>query len=46
MPLKRGMHSASGAYWNNAKDGMWTHKYEGVDSKGMDVVLLVMWIAI
>lgn len=40
------MHSASGAYWNNEKDGMWSHKYEGGESKGMDVVVSVMWIAV
>ena len=43
---RRGMHSASGAYWNNEKDGMWSHKYEGGEGKGMDVVVSVMWIAV
>lgn len=43
---RRGMHSASGAYWNTDKDGMWSFKYEGGESKGMDVVVSVMWIAI
>ena len=43
---RRGMHSASGAYWNNEKDGMWSHKYEGGEPRGMDVVLSVMWIAV
>ena len=23
------MHSASGAYWNNERDGMWSFKWEG-----------------
>jgi dynein light chain Tctex-type 1 len=42
---RRGMHSAAGAYWNNEKDGMWSYKYEGGEAKGMDVVLMVMWVA-
>jgi dynein light chain Tctex-type 1 len=43
---KRGMHSASAAYWNDEKDGMWSYKYDGAEKKGMDVVITVMWIAI
>ncbi|KAF2720757.1 hypothetical protein K431DRAFT_248454 [Polychaeton citri CBS 116435] len=43
---RRGMHSASGAYWNNAKDGMWSHKYEGGEVKGMDIVISILWIAV
>jgi len=43
---RRGMHSATGAYWNNATDGMWSWKYEGGEAKGMDVVVSVIWIAI
>lgn len=42
---RRGMHSASGAYWNSEKDGMWSHKYQGGEGKGMDIVVSVMWIA-
>lgn len=41
----RGMHAASGAYWNNEKDGMWSHKYEAAE-KGIDVVVSVLWIAV
>ncbi|KAH8150531.1 uncharacterized protein LAJ45_05227 [Morchella importuna] len=40
---RRGMHSACGAYWNNERDGMWSFKYE---TKGMDVVISVIWIAV
>jgi len=40
------MHTAAGAYWNNEKDGMWSFKHEGAESKGMDVVISVMWIAV
>jgi len=43
---KRGMHSASGAYWNNEKDGMWSYKYEDAEKKGLDVVISVLWVAI
>ena len=43
---RRGMHSASGAYWNNERDGMWSHKFDGGEGKGMDIVVCVMWIAV
>ena len=43
---RRGMHSASGAYWNNDRDGMWSHKYEGGEGKGMDIVISIMWIGV
>lgn len=43
---RRGMHSASGAYWNNERDGMWSHKYEGGEEKGMDIVISIMWIGV
>ncbi|TVY33498.1 hypothetical protein LCER1_G000975 [Lachnellula cervina] len=43
---RRGMHSAAGAYWNEKTDGMWSFKYEGGESKGLDVVISVIWIAI
>lgn len=40
---RRGMHSATGAYWNNAKDGQWSRK---IDGKGFDVVISIIWISI
>ncbi|KAH9820924.1 cytoplasmic dynein light chain [Teratosphaeria destructans] len=43
---RRGMHAASGAYWNNDKDGMWSHKYAAAEQKGMDVVISVVWVAV
>ncbi|KAI9697549.1 MAG: hypothetical protein M1820_007748 [Bogoriella megaspora] len=43
---RRGMHSATGAFWNNEKDGMWSYKYDGAPKLGMDVVVCVMWIAL
>ncbi|KAI9892223.1 MAG: hypothetical protein M1814_001682 [Vezdaea aestivalis] len=42
---RRGMHSATGAYWNNEKDGMWSFKYEGGEEKGLDVVVCVIWMS-
>ena len=41
---RRGMHAASGAYWNNDKDGMWSFKYEAAEAKGLDVVVGIIWI--
>lgn len=41
---RRGMHAASGAYWNNEKDGMWSYKYSAAEKSGLDVVIGVMWI--
>lgn len=43
---RRGMHSATGAYWDEKKDGMWSFKYDGGESKGMDVVIMLIWVAI
>lgn len=43
---RRGMHSATGAYWNEKTDGMWSFKYEGGESKGLDVVISIVWIAV
>lgn len=43
---RRGMHSAQGAFWNEETDGMWSYKYDGGDSKGMDVVIMLIWIAV
>lgn len=43
---RRGMHSATGAYWNEETDGMWSYKYDGGEAKGLDVVIMLIWIAI
>lgn len=43
---RRGMHSATGAYWNTEKDGMWSYKYEGGEARGFDVVICVIWMAV
>ena len=49
------MHSASGAYWNNEKDGMWSFKWEGSGEgegdgkeggRGFDVVVSVVWVSV
>lgn len=43
---RRGMHSATGAYWDEKKDGMWTFKYDGGEGKGLDVVIMLIWVGI
>ncbi|KAI1389730.1 Tctex-1 [Hypoxylon trugodes] len=43
---RRGMHSATQAFWNEKSDGMWSFKYDGGEGKGMDVVISVIWIGI
>jgi len=43
---RRGMHSATGAYWNEKTDGMWSFKYEGGENKGLDVVISVIWVSL
>lgn len=43
---RRGMHSSTGAYWDEKKDGMWSYKYDGGEGKGLDVVIMLIWIAI
>jgi len=40
------MHSATGGYWNNDKDGIWSYKFEGGDDRGLDVVLSIIWVAV
>jgi len=42
---RRGMHSATGGFWNEKTDGMWSFKFDGED-KGLDVVLMLIWIAV
>lgn len=41
---KRGMHSATGAYWDEEKDGLFNYKHEE-DLKGFDVVISVIWMS-
>lgn len=43
---RRGMHSATGAYWNEETDGMWSYKYDGGEAKGLDVVIMLIWISL
>ncbi|EEP80943.1 conserved hypothetical protein [Uncinocarpus reesii 1704] len=40
---RRGMHAASGAYWDVKRDGMWTYKYTNGMEKGLDLVLNIVW---
>ncbi|KFY21126.1 hypothetical protein V491_03141 [Pseudogymnoascus sp. VKM F-3775] len=41
---RRGMNSSTGAYWNEATDGMWSFKFEG--GRGLDVVISVIWVGL
>lgn len=41
---RRGMHSASGAFWDNSQDGMWSFKYDAAEAKGLDVVVGIIWV--
>lgn len=43
---KRGMHSASGAFWDVNRDGMWTFKYPGAEERGLDIVVSVTWFSV
>lgn len=43
---RRGMHSATQAFWDQKSDGLWSFKYDGGEGKGMDVVVTVIWIAV
>ncbi len=42
---RRGMHSATGGFWNEKTDGMWSFKWDG-EGKGLDVVIMLIWIAV
>jgi hypothetical protein len=42
---RRGMHSATAGYWNEKTDGMWSYKWDG-DAKGLDVVIMLIWMAV
>ena len=41
-----GMHFASGAYWNNERDGMWSCEWGGEEGRGFYVVVRVEWISV
>ncbi|KAL2884803.1 Dynein light chain Tctex-type [Ceratocystis lukuohia] len=41
---RRGMHSATAAYWDDAQDGMWSFKYDGAASKGLDIIIMLVWV--
>lgn len=45
---RRGMHSATGAFWNNERDGMWSYKYEKGQARGdgFDVIVSVVWVSL
>lgn len=35
-----------GVFWDEKQDGMWIFKYDGGEGKGMDVVIMMMWIVV
>lgn len=42
------MHTASGAYWNQEKDGLWSYKQLGLDGdnkREFDTVVTVAYVA-
>lgn len=45
---RRGMRSATGAFWNNEQDGMWSYKYEKgqAGGNGFDVIVSVVWVSV
>ncbi|KKA27982.1 hypothetical protein TD95_005332 [Thielaviopsis punctulata] len=43
---RRGMHSATAAFWDDARDGMWSYKYDGGASKGLDIIIMLVWVHI
>ena len=43
---RRGMHSATAGYWNVETDGMWNYLFDSGDTKGLSVVVSVLWIAV
>ncbi|KAK7207801.1 Tctex-1 [Myxozyma melibiosi] len=43
--VARGIHSTSGAYWNNEKDGLWNYSWTGgAGDEGLYVVISIAWI--
>lgn len=43
---KRGVHCATGGYWNLETDGFWTHKYAAQERLGLDVIVNILWVSI
>ena len=43
---KRGMHSASGTYWNKEKDGTWSYKFDAEEVREFDVIVTVVWVSV
>jgi dynein light chain Tctex-type 1 len=43
---KRGMHAATGAFWDSTRDGMWSYKFDASEKKGFDVVVNIVWIGL
>jgi hypothetical protein len=41
----RGMHCATGSYWDMARDGSWSYKLDGGERRDYDVVVNIVWVA-
>lgn len=46
--LSRGMHAASGAYWDDENDGTWSYTIVGgqESKRDFDVIITISWIDI
>ena len=42
----RGLHSATGSFWDMNQDGQWSFKLDGLDKREFDVVVTIIWIAV
>jgi len=42
---RRGMHSATGGFWNEKTDGMWSFKFDSKD-KDLDIVIMLVWMGV
>ncbi|KAJ9631878.1 hypothetical protein H2203_000278 [Taxawa tesnikishii (nom. ined.)] len=43
--VQQGIHSATGGYWDNEKDGVWHTRYEGA-GKGLGVIVSISWFSV
>jgi len=39
------MHSATGGFWNEKTDGMWSFKFDSKD-KDLDIVIMLVWMGV
>jgi len=43
---RRGLHSSTGGFWNEKTDGMWSYKWDGAEEKGLDVIVMLIWVSV